>query len=138
MPLMPKRVKFRKNQRRSRKGLAVKGSKLSFGEFGLKALGNGWISNTQIEAARVCLSRSLRRGGNLWIRIFPDKSVSKKPAETRMGKGKGMPDKWVAVIRRGKILFEIGGIPEDYARQALRMAAYKLPIRTMFVSRGKI
>lgn len=134
---MPKRVKYRKSQRGSRAGLSVRGSQICFGEYGLKSLENGWLKNTQIEAVRVTLTRQLRRGGKLWIRIFPDKSVSKKPAETRMGKGKGMPDHWVAVIRRGKILFELGGLPGELARHAMRLAAYKLPFKTMFVTRVK-
>lgn len=136
MVMMPKRVKYRKAQRGSRAGLATRGSEISFGEFGLKALGNGWIKNTQIEAARVALTRRLRRGGKLWIRIFPDKPVTKKPAETRQGKGKGDLDHWVAVVKRGKILFELGGISEEMARSGFRLAAYKLPIRTKFVTRA--
>src|SRR3989338_11679832 len=130
MPLMPKRVKFRKFQRGSRAGLAVRGSKLSFGEFGLKSLENGWIKNTQIEAVRVIVSRQLQGGGKLWIRIFPHKSVTKKPAETRQGKGKGELSHWVAVVRRGKILVELGGVPEVLAHEAFRMCAYKLPFAT--------
>jgi large subunit ribosomal protein L16 len=137
MALMPKRVKYRKSQRGSRKGLATRGAILSFGEFGLKALENGWVKNTQIEAVRVILARQLRRGGKLWIRIFPDKSVTKKPAEVRMGKGKGELDHWVCIVRRGKILFELGGVPEEFARYCFRLAAYKLPIRTKFISRHK-
>lgn len=135
--MMPKRVKYRKSQRGSRAGLAVAGSQICFGEYALKSLENAWLKNTQIEAARVALTRQLRQGGKLWIRVFPDKSVSKKPAETRQGKGKGMPEYWVAVVRRGKILFELGGLPEEFARQSLRLAAYKLPFKTMFISRAK-
>ena len=135
MVLMPKRVKYRKSQRGRRRGLATGGSTLSFGEFGLQSLENAWIKNTQIEAARVALTRHIRRGGKIWIRIFPDKSVTKKPAETRMGKGKGMPEFWVAVVKRGRILFEIEGIPEDMAKAAMRLAASKLPIRSKFVRR---
>ena len=135
MPLMPRRVKFRKYQRGNRRGIATRGSTLVFGEFGLKALENGWLKNTQIEAVRVVLTRQLRRGGKLWIRIFPSKSVTKKPAETRQGKGKGELDHWVAVINRGKILFELGGLPLDLAREAFRLAAYKIPFRTKFISR---
>ncbi|MBI3990657.1 MAG: 50S ribosomal protein L16 [Candidatus Omnitrophica bacterium] len=135
MPLMPKRVKYRKSQRGRRRGLAHKGSSISFGEYGLQALENAWIKNTQIEAARVALTRHLQRGGRIWVRVFPDKSVTKKPAETRMGKGKGMPDHWVAVVKRGKVLFEIGGVPEVLAKDAMRLASYKLPIRTKFLSR---
>ncbi len=135
MALMPKRVKYRKAQRGTRKGLATSGTRVAFGEFGLQALENCWIKNTQIEAARVALTRHIRRGGKIWLRIFPDKPVTKKPAETRMGKGKGMLDHWVAVVKRGKILFEIEGIPEELAKESMRLAAYKLPIRTKFVSR---
>ena len=135
MALMPKRIKYRKSQRRSRAGIATRGYSLAFGEFGLQCLENGWITNIQIEAARVALTRHVRRGGRVYIRIFPDKSVSKKPAETRMGKGKGEPEKWVAVIHRGKVLVEMEGIPEDLARTALRLAAAKLPLRTRFLTR---
>lgn len=134
---MPKRVKYRKSQRGKRRGLATKGCQVNFGEFGLQALENAWMTNTQIEAARVCLSRYLRDVGRLWIRVFPDKSVTKKPAETRMGKGKGMPEYWVAVIKRGRILFEVEGVHEDIARQAFRRAAHKLPFSTKFVARKK-
>ena len=137
MALMPKRVKYRKSQRGNRRGLATRGFQLSFGEFGLKALENCWLKNTQIEAVRVVLARQLRRGGKLWIRAFPDKSVTKKPAEVRMGKGKGELDHWVCVVKRGKILFELGGVPEEFARYCFRLAAYKLPIRTKFVTRHK-
>lgn len=135
MVLMPKRVKYRKLQRGSRRGIATTGAKLSFGEFGLKSLENGYLKNTQIEAVRVILARQLHRGGKLWIRAFPDKSITKKPAEVRMGKGKGELDHWVAVIKRGKVLFELGGVPEEYARQCFRLAAYKLPMRTKFITR---
>ncbi|MFZ5800135.1 MAG: 50S ribosomal protein L16 [Candidatus Omnitrophota bacterium] len=135
MPMMPKRVKYRKAQRGTRAGLSTRGSEISFGEFGLKALDNGWVKNTQIEAARVALTRRLRRGGKLWIRVFPDKPVTKKPAETRQGKGKGDLDHWVAVVKRGKIMFELGGISEEMARLSFRLAAYKLPVRTKFVTR---
>ncbi len=137
MALTPKRVKFRKAQRGTRKGLATRGSKIAFGEYGLKALENAWITDIQIEAARVALTRPLHRGGKLWIRIFPDKPVTKKPAETRMGKGKGEPDHWVCVVRRGRVLFELEGIPEELAKVAMRLAASKLPIKTKFVSRVK-
>jgi len=135
--LIPKRVKYRKIQRGRRKGLAVAGSTVAFGEYGIKALGVGWLKNTQIETARVILTRRLRRGGKLWIRIFPDKPITKKPAESRQGKGKGEVESWVAVIRRGRVLFELGGIPEDYARASFRLIAYKLPFKTMFVSRKR-
>jgi len=135
MALMPKRVKYRKQQRGNRRGIATTGSQVDFGEFGLKVLENGWLKNTQIEAVRVILARQLHKGGKLWIRVFPDKSITKKPAEVRMGKGKGDIDHWVAVVKRGKILFELGGVHEEYARQCFRLAAYKLPFRTKFVSR---
>ena len=132
---MPKRVKYRKSQRGKRRGLSTKGSQLSFGEFGLKAQENSWLTNIQIEAARVALTRHLREAGKVWIRVFPDKSVTKKPAETRMGKGKGMPEHWVCVIKRGRILFELEGVHEGVAREALRLAAHKVPFSTRFVSR---
>jgi large subunit ribosomal protein L16 len=135
MALMPKRVKYRKLQKGQRRGIATTGFELAFGEFGLKSLGNGWLKNTQIEAVRVVLARQLHKGGKLWIRAFPDKSITKKPAEVRMGKGKGEIDHWVAIIKRGRILFELGGVPEEYARQCFRLAAYKLPFRTKFVTR---
>jgi len=138
MVLMPKRVKFRKNQRGRRKGRAGGGTTVNFGEFGLQALEAAWLKNTQLEAARVALTRSVRRGGKIWIRVFPDKAVSKKPAETRMGKGKGLPEYWVCVIKPGKIIFEIEGIPEDMAKSAMRLAASKLPMKTKFVSRVHI
>lgn len=137
MALMPKRVKYRKYQRGKRRGLSTKASRISFGEFGLQALKNAWLTNIQIEAARVSLTRHLREMGKIWVRVFPDKSVTKKPAETRMGKGKGMPDHWVCVIKRGRILFEIEGVHEEIARQALRLAAHKLPFNTKFVTRKK-
>jgi len=135
MVLIPKRVKYRKYQRGKRRGIALRGEKVCFGEYGLKALENAWLKNTQIESARIVIARQLRGGGRFWIRIFPDKSVTKKPAETRMGKGKGEVDSWVAKILRGKILFELGGIPEELARTCFRLAAYKLPFKTKFVSR---
>lgn len=135
MVLMPKRVKYRKLQRGTKRGIASSGCNLAFGEFGLKALENGWLKNIQIEAVRVILARQLHRGGKLWIRVFPDKSITKKPAEVRMGKGKGELDHWVAVIRRGCVLFELGGIPEGFARRCFRLAAYKLPFKTKFISR---
>jgi large subunit ribosomal protein L16 len=132
---MPKRVKYRTAQRGSRKGIATKGSSLNFGEFGLKSLENAWLKNTQIESIRVTLTRKLRKGGKLWLRVFPDKPVTKKPAETRQGKGKGEVSHWVANIKRGMVLVELSGIPEEFARQILRLAAYKLPFRSKFVSR---
>ena len=135
MPLMPKRVKYRKLQKGQRRGVATTGAQLAFGEYGLKCLENGWLKNTQIEAVRVIIARQLSKGGKLWIRAFPDKSITKKPAEVRMGKGKGDLDHWVAVIKRGKILFELGGIPEEYAKMCFRLAAYKLPMRTKFITR---
>ena len=133
---MPKRVKYRKLQKGTRRGVATSGATIAFGEFGLKVLANGWIKNTQIEAVRVILARQLHKGGKLWIRIFPDKSITKKPAEVRMGKGKGELDHWVAVVKRGRILFELGGVPEEYARRCFRLAAYKLPLRTKFITRA--
>lgn len=135
MVLMPKRVKYRKAQRGRRNGVALRGNNLAFGDYGLKALSNAWITNHQIEAARVAIMRSLKRGGKLWIRIFPDKPVTKKPLETRMGKGKGNVEYWVAVVKRGRIIFELEGVPEDMARQAFRLASRKLPISTKFVKR---
>ena len=135
MPLMPKRVKYRKTQRGRRKGLASRNITIDFGEFGLQTLERGWITNTQIEAARVALTRNMKRKGKLWIRIFPDKSVTARPPETRMGKGKGQPEYWVAVVRPGNILFELDGISETVARESLRLAANKLPLRTRFITR---
>lgn len=138
MVLMPKRVKFRKTHRGRRKGLSNGGSRVSFGEFGLQAIEAAWVKNTQLEASRVALTRSVRRGGKIWICIFPDKPVTKKPAETRMGKGKGMPEYWVTVVKPGRIIFEIEGIPIDVAKAAMRLAALKLPMKTKFVSRLQI
>ncbi len=135
--LIPKRVKYRKAQRGRRKGIAVSGSTVAFGEYGMKALESVWLKNTQIETARIILTRRLRRGGKLWIRIFPDRPITKKPAESRQGKGKGEVEGWVAVIRRGAIIFELGGIPEDYARESFRLIAYKFPFKTMFVTRKR-
>lgn len=135
MALMPSRVKFRKQQRGRRLGDAHKGTELDFGEYGIKALENAWITAKEIEAARVALMRHTKRGGKVWIRIFPDKPFTKKPAETRMGKGKGAPEYWVAVIKKGRILFEMGGIPVDMARESMRLAANKLSIKTRFVTR---
>ncbi len=132
---MPKRVKYRKYQRGSRRGIATKGCNISFGECGLKALSNGWLTNLQIEACRVSVMRALKGSGKLWIRAFPDKSVSKKPAETRMGKGKGVPLYWVSVVKRGKVIFELGGVDEAIAREAMRYAAAKLSFKTRFVTR---
>jgi large subunit ribosomal protein L16 len=132
--LMPKRVKFRKQQRGRMKGKAQRGADIAFGEYGLKALEPAWITARQIEAARIAITRFVKRGGRLWIRVFPDKPVTKKPAETRMGKGKGSPEFWVAVVKPGRVLFEIGGVTEEVAREAMQLAAHKLPIRTRFVS----
>jgi large subunit ribosomal protein L16 len=132
--LQPKRTKFRKQHRGRRKGIAISGSTLAFGEYGLKAMESAWITAQQIEAARMAIGRKIKKGGKLWIRIFPDKPVTKKPAETRMGKGKGNVDHWVAVVKRGRILFELAGISEEDAREAFRIASHKLPIKTRFVS----
>ncbi|MBK8980857.1 MAG: 50S ribosomal protein L16 [Ignavibacteria bacterium] len=133
--LMPKRVKFRKAQRGHLRGNAGRGFTVNFGTFGLKSLEPGWITNRQIEAARIALTRHMKRDGRVYIRIFPDKPVSKKPAETRMGKGKGAPEFWVAVIRPGRIMFEIDGVSKAVAEEALRLASHKLPLKTKFVSR---
>ncbi len=134
--LLPKRVKHRKVQRGTRdRGFASGGTTLSFGDFGLKAMEAGWITNRQIEAARVAMTRHMKRGGRVWIQIFPDKPVTQKPAETRMGSGKGNPEEWVAVVKPGRIMFEISGVEWGVAHEALRLAAHKLPIKTRFVSR---
>src|ERR1700760_2792331 len=135
MPLMPKRVKYRKTQRGSRTGNATRNISIAFGEYALQTLDRAWITNTQIEAARVALTRNMKRKGKLWIKIFPDKSVTARPPETRMGKGKGQPEYWVAVVRPGNILFEMDGSPESVARESLRLAADKLPLRTKFLTR---
>lgn len=134
MPLMPKRVKYRKMHRGSRKGIASSGTKLSFGEYGLKSLGRGWVKSAQIESCRIAISRHMKRKGKLWIRIFPDKPVTKKPIETRMGKGKGNPEYWVAVVKPGRMLFEVSGVSEQVARESLRLAAGKLGIPTKYVA----
>ena len=133
--LMPKKVKYRKQQRGRMCGKAWRGSDISFGEFGLKATTCGWITDRQIEAARIAVTRSIKRGGKVWIRLFPDKPITKKPAETRMGKGKGAPEQWVAVIRPGKILFEMEGVDRATAGAAMRLASHKLPLRTALVKR---
>jgi large subunit ribosomal protein L16 len=133
--LVPKRVKFRKQQRGRRSGVAIRGSSLAFGQYGLKALEAAWVTNRQIEAARRAMTRYIKRGGKVWIRIFPDKPITSKPAETRMGKGKGAPAGWVAVVKPGRILYEMEGITEVEAKEAMRLAAMKLPIATRFVSR---
>ncbi|MDD3045251.1 MAG: 50S ribosomal protein L16 [Candidatus Delongbacteria bacterium] len=136
--LMPKKIKHRKVQKNLVKGLAYRGSSIAFGDYGLKAMEQFWMTSRQIEAARIAINRAMKRGGKMWIRVFPDKPVTKKPAETRMGKGKGAPEYWVAVIRPGKILFEIQGVPEDLAREALNLASSKLPIKTRICSRNEI
>ncbi|PID31135.1 MAG: 50S ribosomal protein L16 [Candidatus Cloacimonadota bacterium] len=133
--LMPKKVKRRKVQKNVKRGFSYRGSTIDFGEYGLKALDHAWITSRQIESARVAITRTMKRGGKLWIRIFPDKPITKKPAETRMGKGKGAPEYWVAVVKPGKILFEVQGVGEDLARKALNLASHKLPIKTKFCSR---
>ncbi|HWP45939.1 MAG TPA: 50S ribosomal protein L16 [Candidatus Limnocylindrales bacterium] len=133
--LMPKKVKYRKQQRGRMKGKAYRGSTLNFGQFGLQALEPGYITDRQIEAARIAITRKVKRSGRMWIRIFPDKPVTSKPTETRMGKGKGALDHWVAVVKPGRIIYEMDGIPEELARDALRLAAHKLPIKTKFVVR---
>ncbi len=135
MAMMPKRVKYRKAQRGSRTGTAWRGASVAFGEYGLQALERAWVTTTQIEACRVALSRNMKRRGKLWIRVFPDKPITKRPPETRMGKGKGPPETWVAVIRPGNVLFELGGVTEILARESFRLAASKLPIATRFVAR---
>jgi large subunit ribosomal protein L16 len=134
--LLPKRVKHRKVQRGSRKGVAKGGTEVQFGDYGLKALEPAWITNRQIEAARVAMTRYMKRGGKVWINIFPDKPVTQKPAETRMGSGKGNPEKWVAVVKPGRVMFEIAGVSEDVAKEAMRLAAHKLPIKCKFVTRA--
>ncbi|MBN2287966.1 MAG: 50S ribosomal protein L16 [Candidatus Glassbacteria bacterium] len=133
--LSPKRIKFRKQQRGRMRGKAYRGSSLNFGEHGLQAVEPGWITNRQIEAARVAMTRHIKRGGKVWIRIFPDKPITKKPAETRMGKGKGNPEGWVAVVKSGRIMFEIGGVSRELAAEALRLAGHKLPVKTKMISR---
>ena len=133
--LSPKRVKFRKMFKGRTRGIAQRGSEISFGTYGLKAMEPGWITNRQIEAARVALTRHIKRGGKVWIRIFPDKPITKKPAETRMGKGKGSPESWVAVVKPGRVMFELEGIPRDIAQKAMALASAKMPIKTKFVVR---
>jgi large subunit ribosomal protein L16 len=133
--LSPKRVKFRKMFKGRTRGVAQRGAEISFGTYGLQAMEPGWITNRQIEAARVALTRHIKRGGKVWIRIFPDKPITKKPAETRMGKGKGSPEGWVAVVKPGRVMFELEGIPKDIAQKAMGLAAAKMPIRTKFVMR---
>lgn len=136
--MMPKKVKYRKAQRGRMKGKAYAGSTIAFGEFGLQALEPCWMTSAQIEAARRAITHHVKRGGKLWIRIFPDKPVTKKPAETRMGGGKGNPEEWVAVVKPGRILFELAGVPEEIAREAMTLASHKLPIKTRFVKREEL
>ena len=133
--LMPKKVKYRKQQRGRMKGVATRGTTVTHGDYGLQALEPGWITSRQIEAARISMTRYIRRGGRVWIKIFPDKPVSKKPAETRMGSGKGAPEYWVSVVKPGRVMFEMGGVTEEIAREAMRLAGHKLPIKTKFVKR---
>ena len=133
--LSPKRVKHRKVHRGRRRGLSRGQTRVQFGEYGLKALDSGWITNRQIEAARIAMTRKIKRGGKVWINIFPDKAVTAKPAETRMGSGKGSPEHWVAVVKPGRVMFELAGVPEPLAREAIRLAAMKLPVRSKFVTR---
>ena len=133
--LLPKRVKYRRQQRGRMTGKATRGNKVTYGEYGLMALDPAWITSNQIEAARIAMTRYTKRGGQVWIKIFPDKPVTQKPAETRMGSGKGSPEYWVAVVKPGRVMFEIAGVPEDIAREALRLASHKLPIRTKIVKR---
>ena len=133
--LQPKRVKWRKEHRGRRRGFAKGGTNVEFGEYGLKALDRGWVTNRQIEAARIAMTRKIKRGGKVWINVFPDKPVSQKPAETRMGSGKGAPEHWVAVVKPGRVMFELAGVPEDLAKEALRLAGSKLPLQTKFVKR---
>ena len=136
--LMPKKVKYRKQQRGRRSGMATRGNKVSFGEYGLQALEDGWLTARQIEAARIAMTRHIKRGGKIWIRIFPDKPITKKPLETRMGKGKGAPEEWVAVIKPARMLYEMEGVTREIAEEAFRLAAHKLPIKTRFVSREEM
>jgi large subunit ribosomal protein L16 len=133
--LQPKRVKWRKQHRGRTRGQAKGGTTVNFGDYGLQAIEPGWISNRQIEAARIAMTRYIRRGGKVWINIFPDKPYTKKPAETRMGSGKGNPEGWVAVVKPGRVMFELSGVPEDLAREAIRLAAHKLPVKCRFVMR---
>ena len=136
--LIPKRVKYRKQHRPSTSGRAKGGTNVDFGEFGLQALEAAWVTNRQIEAARIAMTRHIKRGGKVWIRIFPDKPITTKPAETRMGSGKGTPEFWVAVVKPGRIMFELAGVSEEVAREAMRLASHKLPIKTKFVKRAEV
>ena len=135
MPLMPKRSKFRKMQKGRNRGKATRGTTVAYGEYGLQAVEAGWITSNQIEAARIAMTRFIKRGGKVWIKIFPDKPVTKKPAETRMGKGKGAPEYWVAVVKPGRVMFEIAGVPRETAKEALRLAMHKLPVKSKFVEK---
>ena len=138
MPLMPKRTKHRKMQKGRNRGRATRGNVVNEGEYGLQATTAGWIKSNQIEAARVAMTRYIKRGGKVWIKIFPDKPITKKPAETRMGKGKGAPEYWVAVVKPGRVMFEISGVSEEVAKEALRLASHKLPVQTKFVKRETV
>jgi large subunit ribosomal protein L16 len=135
--LMPKKVKFRKQQRGRRAGMSKGGTYMAFGDYGLQALEAGWVTARQIEAARIAISRSVKRGGKVWIRVFPDKPITKKPLETRMGKGKGNPEEWVAVVKPARILYELEGVPQEVAEAAMRLASHKLPIKTRFIKRDE-
>ena len=135
MPLLPKRTKYRKQQKGRNRGRATRGNVVNEGEYGLQATTGGWIKSNQIEAARVAMTRFIKRGGKVWIKVFPDKPITKTPAETRMGQGKGAPEYWVAVVKPGRVMFEIAGVPEDVAKEALRLAAQKLPVQAKFVKR---
>jgi len=136
--LMPKRVKYRRVHRGRMKGKATRGNKVTYGDFGLQALEPCWITSNQIEAARIAMTRYIKRGGNVWVKVFPDKPVTEKPAETRMGSGKGSPEYWVAVVKPGRVLFEIAGVSEEVAREAFRLASHKLPVKTKFVTREEL
>lgn len=136
MLLMPRKIKYRKSQKGKQRGIATVGNRVTFGEYGLKALENGYIRGNHMEACRIVVARKMKGAGKLWINVFPNKPISKKPAETRMGKGKGDLDHWVAVVRRGKVVFEISGVPEDFAKNVLRLVSFKLPVKTKFVKRG--
>jgi large subunit ribosomal protein L16 len=138
MPVMPKRTKYRKMQKGRNRGMATRGNVVNEGEFGLQATTAGWIKSNQIEAARIAMTRYIKRGGKVWIKIFPDKPITKKPAETRMGKGKGAPEYWVAVVKPGRVMFEISGVSEEVAKEALRLASHKLPVQTKFVKRETV
>ena len=137
MPLMPKRTKYRKMQKGRNRGVATRGNRVVEGDFGIQALEAGWITSNQIEAARVAMTRFIKRGGNVWIKIFPDKPITKKPAETRMGSGKGAPEYWVAVVKPGRVMFELAGVAEETAKEALRLAMHKLPVKTKIIAREK-